>query len=1081
MRALAALALISCPLSAQTTLGAGSLRGTVLDPSDRFVPGATVTLTDKSKGSVRRSESGNDGFFLFASLLAGIYSIQVEAPGFVGEQMDNVVVEVGQQVSLDIRLQVGKVESSITVVVPPETRLNAQSNALGSLVDSERVRELPLNGRNFLQLSLLSGGTNEVSTNSDVFTSNIGLPGRLVVLAGANQYSGAYFLNGFNIRGSRDGELALSPSIAAIDQFKVEESFLMPEAGTGSAIVNIVTKSGSYQFHGEVFEFFRNKLLDARSFFAPVREDLKRNQFGGAIGGPVLRNRIWFHAFYEGLRELAAFSAAGYTPTAEMFAGNFSAIGQTIYDPRTLLPDSGARQPFPGNQIPENRINSVARNLLAYYRPGTSLSSVPNNVSGNPVNNIDDNQGGGRIDVAFSRSQLFGQFIQQNAPSIQAGLFPLSGLLYQNEATLAMIQHSWSLSPTALSSFRFGFLRSVAAGGNEARELGPILDQIGITNTFDKNGVSAVNLQGYSPFGRANGEVGNRDNTWQLDEQFAYTRAGHTLVAGAGFRYRRGWHLNGNGSAVGSLSFQPAFTAQLAPNSSGQLVPVAGTGNSFADFLLGLPASGMLVGLPVVQLRGTQFTPFFQDTWKLSRNLTLNYGVSFFLDTPPEPQGWARNLVHSLDPSTGLLTFAGLGQISSTTMDTDKNNFAPRLGLAWNPAFSKNTVIRVGAGIYYSEFPWLFAPYPLLSPAPVGAGQSFTNSLTNPVPAYSLGVNVFPPASSSGLTEYYASSLPQGTLVTLLNHGYRTTYSAQWNFSVQHTLGRSDFVDLSYLGSTTHRLPNVIDMGQCRVTADLLCNPSTRPWPRYGLMLLQDGAGNSSFEAFIAKYERRIDRGLNLRIDYTFAKSLSDAWQATNGSGNQIATCRTCSKGPTNFDVRHRAVASAVWELPFGRDHRSRSWAAIVAGGWTVTAITTFSTGQPVALIAPNQTGSPFITPLPNRVCDGRSDQLSDHVRDNGLLWFDSRCFTVPAVGYFGNSGQTVLNGPGINNWDLGTEKSFAVGEGARIQVRAEMFNAWNHTQFLPPNGDAGAGPNFGRISGTRSPRLIQLALKVLW
>ena len=255
---------------------------------------------------------------------------------------------------------------------------------------------------------------------------NIGLPGRLVVLPGTSPYSGAYFLNGFNIRGSRDGELALSPSIAAIDQFKVEAEF--PHAGGGHRIRHRRT---SYQERKQPvprrgFEFFRNKLLDARSFFAPVREDLKRNQFGGAVGGPVLRNRIWFHAFYEGLRETAAFSAAGYTPTAEMFAGNFAAIGQDIYDPRTLLPDSGARQPFPGNQIPESRINSVARNLLAYYRPGTSLSKVPNNVFGNPRNNIDDDQGGGRIGrgALSSRSQFFGQFFQQNAPSVQRGFIP---------------------------------------------------------------------------------------------------------------------------------------------------------------------------------------------------------------------------------------------------------------------------------------------------------------------------------------------------------------------------------------------------------------------------------------------------------------------------------------------------------------------------------------------------------------------------------------------------------------------------------------------------------------------------------
>jgi hypothetical protein len=225
-----------------------------------------------------------------------------------------------------------------------------------------------------------------------------------------------------------------------------------------------------------------------------------------------------------------------------------------------------------------------------------------------------------------------------------------------------------------------------------------------------------------------------------------------------------------------------------------------------------------------------------------------------------------------------------------------------------------------------------------------------------------------------------------------------------------------------------------------------------------------------------------MDRGLNLRFDYTFAKALSDAWQATNSSANQIATCRACSKGPTNFDVRHRAVASAVWELPFQHGDHSSRLRQLAIQGWTITAIAIFSAGQPVNLQAPNRTGSPFINPLPNRVCDGRSDVLSGNVRDNGLLWFDTACFEVPAVGYFGNSGPTVLAGPGIHNWDLGVQKSFPLpGEATRLQFRAEMFNAWNHAQFQQPNGAAGAGTNFGRIFASRTPRLVQLALKLLW
>src|SRR3954454_16704371 len=275
--------------------------------------------------------------------------------GFATEQMNDLRIEVGQQASVTVRLHIGDVQTSVTVVAPTETELNSESNSLGSMVDSARVQALPLNGRNFLPLALLSGGTNEVSAASDVFTSNLGPPGRLVVLPGTFPYSGGYSLNGFNIRGSRDGELALSPSIAAVDQFKVQSSFLMPEEGTGSAVVNIVTKSGSTHLHGEIFEFFRNEVLDSRSFFAPAREDLKRNQFGGAVGGPLRKDRIWFHAFYEGLRELRAFSAAGYSPSREMFSGDFTATGRIIYDPGSYRSDTGVRSPFANFTIPANR------------------------------------------------------------------------------------------------------------------------------------------------------------------------------------------------------------------------------------------------------------------------------------------------------------------------------------------------------------------------------------------------------------------------------------------------------------------------------------------------------------------------------------------------------------------------------------------------------------------------------------------------------------------------------------------------------------------------------------------------------
>jgi hypothetical protein len=1074
------------PLAAQAPSGAAALNGTVRDGHEGAISGAKVILTEKSKGFAHESSSDTSGSFLFPSVNTGIYAVSVMKAGFSTYRMDNLKIEVGQQAALDVTLQVGELRTVVTVSSADTEALDTISNAIGTVVDSARLRELPLNGRNFLQLALLAGGAADISSANNIFTPNVGLPNRAIVLPGTLPYSVGYFLNGVPIRGSRDGELALSISIAAIDQFKVQMNFLMPDQGANAAAVNIVTKSGSNQFHGEAFEFLRNGDLDARGFFAVGPEDLKQNQFGLALGGPLWKNRLWFHGFYEGLREISGFTSAGYSPTPAMFDGNFASTGRVIYDPNSYDPVTGTRQPFPGGMIPSNRMNPVARALSQYYVPGSSLASIPSNVYGNPRNTLNDDQGGLRLDMAVNpQQQLSVQLFHQNSPTDQPGLYPLSGLLYVNQSDLAMLQHTWSLSPHLVNSLRVAFVRSIATGGNEAQS--PLLKSIGIMNTVADTGISEIDLQGYSSFGRSNADVGNRDNTWSLGEEFSYARSNHSIKFGADLWYRRGWDLNGNATALGDLKFQPAFTAQLTSNPQGQLVPQANTGDSWADFLLGIPASGTVSGLPAVQYRATQFIPFFQDTWRITRNLTVNYGLSWYLETPPDPQGAARKLVHGFDPVTGLLTYAALGQLNPKAVSTDRNNFAPRLGLAWKPAHLKATVIRAAAGMYYAEVPWFVEQLSLSVSPPSGGAAAFTNPQTNPVPAYLLGSNVFPLRPSTTLNASYAANLPPGTIAAGLDPSRRTPYVGQWNFSLEQGLGKSSSVELSYLGSSSHKLVNLTDISQCRPGSDLLCSPASKPWPRYSFLEWIDGSGNASYEGLVAKYQHRMARGLNLQFAYTFAKALADTWQSSLLPYGQITSCRSCSKGPAAFDVRQRAVASAVWEIPFGRGRRfganvSRG-ADLAAGGWSLTGIATFATGQPIYLTAPNRTGSLVLDQLPNRVCDGRSGSLSGNIRTNGFLWFDPSCFPLAAVGYFGNSGRTVLNGPGINNWDLGFEKSvpLTAERSVRLMPRVEMFNAWNRTQFLQPDANAGDGTNFGRISAARPPRLTQVSLKLLW
>jgi len=516
------------------------------------------------------------------------------------------------------------------------------------------------------------------------------------------------------------------------------------------------------------------------------------------------------------------------------------------------------------------------------------------------------------------------------------------------------------------------------------------------------------------------------------------------------------------------------------------MVPQANTGNSFADFLLGIPTYGQVQGLPVVQYRGTQSNLFAQDTWRLTPKLTLNYGLSWYVETPPDPQGWARKAVHGFDPVSGLLTYAALGQLDPKATSTDLNNFAPRFGLAWQSGFLRGAVIRAGAGIYYAQYPWIVAQFPIIFSPPFTGGEVFANPQNNPMPTYVLGENIFPAELIAVLTTTYAKNLPAGTQASALDPNLRTGYISQWNFSIQKGLGKSDSIEWTYMGSSGHRLLYYTDLSQCRPTPDLYCSAAAKPWPRYNLLVWIDSSGNSSYEGLIAKYDHRMAGGLNLRFEYALAKALTDAWQSSQTSSNQISDCRSCDKGPATFDVRHRAVASAVWEVPFGRGRRLGSSISrvvdLVAGAWNLTGIAAFATGQPVYLTAPNQTDGLFDTPLPNRVCDGRDSRLSGNIRNNGFLWFDTACFPVPPAGYFGNSGRTVLNGPGLNNWDVGLEKNFSLaGETTRLQLRAETFNTWNHAQFEQPNGNAGAGANFGRISAARPPRLIQVAAKIYW
>lgn len=1089
-----ALIALHRPGIGQTSLGTSSLGGTVSDSSGLAVVGASVELTDVTRGLHRTAVTNDSGNYIISGLSTGQYSLKVVKEGFTTYTYNEFSIEVNQRATIDVRLRVGDLKQIVNVDVHGEAPLlETDSNALGAVIDNRRVEELPLNGRNFLQLAVLSGGVElpPAGSNADRASAQTGHGSRTINIGGNPESVTTYLVDGIATRGSRLGESSLNLSVSDIDQFKLQMNFFMPDQGPNPGIVNVVTKSGTNQFHGEVFEFIRNGSLDARNFFSPTAEQLQRNQFGFALGGPVYipklingKNRLWFHSHYEGTRQIQKFTSQAYTPDAAMFSGDFSAVAQPIYNPFSYDPNTGTRAPFPGNKIPSTLINPVAKALLPYYVPGSSVNQRPSNYFGQPRNTLNDDQFSIRGDYAISQSQSLAiNTLHEDSPAIQGSLFPLAGALYPLSGTVAAAQHTWTISPALVNIIRLGFGRSTEYSAGEGASGPDLLSKIGITGTLDTRGITGIAVQGYTGFGRSSGPLGDVDNNYQLDEGLSWNHGNHSFQFGAGIRYHRTVQQNANANALGSLNFQPVFSAQLARNPAGQLAPQTSTGNSFADFLLGTPTSGQVVGLQPFHYRYTEYFPYIQDSWKVRRDLTINWGLSWYHLTVPNPQGADAQIPHSFNFQTGLLEYAALGEVSPQVIKPDYKDWTPRFGLAWQPSFLKNTVIRAGAGIYYETGALIETQFDMVAP-PFQPSLSITNNQFQPQPTYVLGQNTFPIISLPPLTHDFAASLPQGFTPFAVNENSKLPYITQWNLSIQHTFLRSDLIEVDYTGTSGHRQQNRYDVDQCIVTANFFCDPATRPWPRYNYILYSDTNGNLNYEALILRYHHQFSRGLTVMANYTFSKTITDGWEGGGSTQSQVANCRSCDRGIVSYDIPHHFVLSSVYELPFGRGKTfGRSWnraADMIGGGWQVNAIVTLASGNGLTVTAPNRTGSNFTAVRANRLCDGRDDSLSGKLRSNGFVWFDKSCFASPAAGYFGNSGRGIMHGPGTNNWDIGIQKNVRLTESSRFELRAEFFNAFNHAQFNNPNTTAG-DPNFGIISSARAPRLVQLAGRVVW
>lgn len=1073
------------------------VEGTVEDETHSVLTGSKVTLVNRDTGGQLVTTTNEAGAYVFPSVAPGVYTLQVSKEGFRSHSIADFGVAVSQRASQHIVLAVGSTSESVLVQVNGSiVLLEPTSNELGTLIDQASVQQLPLNGRDFLQLGLLSGAAQDAGpTSSDFASLQVGHPNRTIIINGNEQDLTGYTINGMSTGGTRLGQSSLNMSVAAIDQFKIHQGFFLPAEGPSSAgTVSVVTKSGGNKFHGEAFEFMRNGALDARNYFDKGAKPgvFRRNQFGAAAGGPIRQNKVFFFAHYEARRQVRADNVTVTAPTANMFKGDFSELLRLptpiqLYDPATYDPATGKRQPFVGNIIPENRINPMAKALLAYYVPATTYGPV--NLSGNPKTTDNYDQYGGRVDMVLNdKHTLFTQYVHENSPTVNGSLFPSGGYGYPLTTDLAMVQVVSNLTPRIVNQFGFGWIRpSVFYAGDTAPG---IQNKLGFTGTADPNGLPGIFLDGFASstnpqnpsFGRNQGLIGNTDNQFQMREAVSILSGNHEFKFGGDLRYVRTLQESSNFYSRGGVWFSSIFTAQLAPDATGKLQPVAGTGSSFADYLLGMPKNGSVTSMPRTHFRWTEFVPYVQDTWKIRPDLTINLGLSWNMNTPPNAVGSDSKYPHAFDFETGKVLYAALGQVSPQIYSIDLNNFSPRVGIAWQPRFWNGTVIRAGAGIYYPPVNALYNLFAITAPG-VSIVQSITNNPSQPMPTYVLGQNIFPPATQGPITPEYAQNV-SGALFAL-DTNLRTPYIQQWSMALQHAFGNNTLVELDYIGSQSRKLPLRWNANDCSVQGSLLCDQNAKPYKQFPYIYMAANVGSASYNAFVAKFQQHM-KSLSFVANYTWSKALTNTVQGGAPVGlNQRGICLSCDKGLAGFNVPHRLVASGIWTLPFGKGRRflngvSSPWNQVV-GGWSVNTIATFSKGNPFSVLAATSTAmDPMTHYRANQLCDGRSTLVSSNVRTNGGYWFDTSCFAKPATNYFGDSRPNIITGPGINNWDIGIEKLFSLREAMNLQFRAEAFNALNHAQFLNPSSTM-TDANFGRVTTARNARELQFGLKLLW
>ncbi len=1092
-------------------IGNSELFGTVRDASGLVVAGAEVEVRDAGTGRTVKAATNDGGAFYFFALEPGEYAVAVSKAGFAPLRRSGIHLRVADRVSLDLQLAIGDLSQTVDVSTSAPF-LQTTTGAESFIADNIKVTTLPLDGRNFVPLVALAPGV-------ALPPGSTASPSLLPRINGSRPRTSEYIYDGISVLQPEPGQVAYFPVIDAIEEFRVQLNSYSAEYGrSNGGVIQVETKSGTNDFHGTLFEFFRNEGLNARNFFAPFspKPPVKRNQYGLALGGPVQKNRTFFFADWQGTRLRIGSTLISTVPSSAQRQGVFFT---PIYDPLSTTQDgAGAfhRQPFVNNTIPLNRLDPAAAALLGRYPLPNVLvngkEAAANNYRRIGVNPEDTDQFDVRLDRYFGeRHRLFGRYSYLRDDSAPATPLPdgsgsiSSGVIGDTltRADSVVVDYAYTRSPASVNQLRFGFTRrgftrsALLTGESASAATGiPNIPSSSFSQTLPIFQIAG--FQQIGPPENANSRF--TTSVTQFIESYSTLQGRHSLKFGADLRWER-LDILQPPDPTGLFSFSPVFTSGLTDSGA----PAANTGNALASFLLGQVNSFNIdIQSQFLKPRAHIAEFFVQDDWKAVQRLSVNLGVRYTLNFPSTE---ANNHGAVFNLQTQQLDFLGQNGFPNTARRLHWGDFGPRISLAFQA--SDSFVVRSGYGLVWIEQAGITTPFTApYFPFIQSAGQ---RSLDNVNPAFVLSqgpsVAILPPNPDSGLG--------QGVFAVDRNTG--SGYAQQWNFTLQKTIGANWSLEAGYLGSKlthlgvpdthlnqlpdadlalgtqlTQQVPNPF-YGQIPISSSLgapaiAYQQLLRPYPRFTTVtLFRNNIGNSTYHALQAHLERRFSAGLTLTASYTFAKLIDDASSVFDAAilTGPVANFpvadsynRHLEKDLSNGDIPHVFTAGFVYELPFGngRPFPLRGWKNALAGGWNIGGIVKLQSGMPVAVtqITNFNAFAGYGTQRPNRI----GNPNSPPGQRSTAQWFNTSAFAMAPPFSIGTSSRNPVRGPGYHDADVMLGKVFSLTERFQAEFRAEAFDVSNTPSFGQPNGVLG-NPAFGSITTAFDPRVFELALKL--